>query len=87
MGLKGLQIEQTAHEVMAYCAALQKDFGKFRDDFELVGTHLSRAQSKYADVGQAARPLRDEARPGGRPRGRGSSRAEPPALPRALDAA
>jgi DNA recombination protein RmuC len=86
MGLKGLQIEQTAQEVMAYCAALQKDFGKFREDFELVGTHLSRAQSKYAEADkrldrfetklERAADLEVEAAP-----------AEPPALPRALDAA
>src|ERR671924_1326623 len=47
LGLKGLQIEQHAHEVMAYCAQLQKDFGRFRDDFDLVGTHLDRAQKKF----------------------------------------
>jgi DNA recombination protein RmuC len=86
MGLKGLQIEETAHEVMAYCSALQKDFGKFREDFELVGTHLSRAQSKYAEADkrldrfetrlERAADLEVEAAP-----------AEPPALPRALDAA
>jgi DNA recombination protein RmuC len=86
MGLKGLQIEQTAHEVMAYCAALQKDFGKFREDFELVGTHLGRAQSKYAEADkrldrfetrlERAADLEVEAAP-----------PEPPALPRALDAA
>jgi DNA recombination protein RmuC len=86
MGLKGMQIEQTAHEVMAYCAALQKDFGKFREDFELVGTHLSRAQSKYAEADkrldrfetrlERASDQQVEATP-----------AEPPALPRALDAA
>ena len=50
LGLKGLQIEQHAHEVMAYCAQLQKDFGRFREDFELVGTHLGRAQSKFTDA-------------------------------------
>ena len=86
MGLKGLQIEQTAQEVMSYCSALQKDFGRFREDFELVGTHLSRAQSKYAESDkrldrfetrlERAADLEVEAAP-----------AEPPALPRALDAA
>src|SRR6059058_2707832 len=50
LGLKGLQIEQHAQEVMAYCAQLQKDFGKFKDDFELVGTHLGRAQNKFGDA-------------------------------------
>src|SRR5438046_3920704 len=47
LGLKGLQIEQHAHEVMAYCAQLQKDFGRFKDDFDLVGTHLGRANSSF----------------------------------------
>ena len=47
LGLKGLQIEQHAHEVMAYCSQLQKDFGRFKEDFELVGTHLDRAQKKF----------------------------------------
>src|SRR5919204_3575406 len=32
LGLKGLQIEQHAQEVMAYCAQLQKDFGRFKED-------------------------------------------------------
>src|ERR671935_1325110 len=50
LGLKGLQIEQHAYEVMAYCAALQKDFGRFKEDFDLVGTHLGRAQSKFAEA-------------------------------------
>jgi DNA recombination protein RmuC len=50
LGLKGMQIEQRAEEVMKYCAALQKDFGKFKEDFDLVGTHLSRANTKYVDA-------------------------------------
>jgi len=50
LGLKGLQIEQHAQEVMAYCAQLQKDFGRFKEDFDLVGTHLGRAQSKFVDA-------------------------------------
>ena len=50
LGLRGLQIEKHAEEVMAYCAQLQKDFGKFKEDFELVGTHLGRAQNKFVDA-------------------------------------
>jgi DNA recombination protein RmuC len=86
MGLKGLQIEQTAHEVMAYCAALQQDFTRFRDDFELVGKHLANAQSKYVSADkrldrfetklERAADLEVE-----------TAAPEPPALPRALDSA
>jgi DNA recombination protein RmuC len=50
LGLKGMQIEHRAQEVMAYCAQLQQDFGRFRDDFHVVGKHLSHAQTKYADA-------------------------------------
>jgi DNA recombination protein RmuC len=50
LGLKGMQIEQRAEEVMQYCAALQQDFAKFREDFDLVGTHLTRASTKFGDA-------------------------------------
>src|SRR5438067_6196945 len=84
LGLKGLQIEQHAQEVMAYCTQLQKDFGKFKEDFELVGTHLGRAQNKFGDAEkrlgrfetklEQAADSRDELE-------------EAPELPRAVDAA
>ncbi len=50
LGFKGLQIEEHAREVMAYCAQLGKDFSRFKDDFDLVGTHLGRAHSKFAEA-------------------------------------
>jgi DNA recombination protein RmuC len=50
LGLKGMQIEEHAQEVMAYCAQLQKDFGRFKDDFDLVGKHLGNAQNKFGDA-------------------------------------
>jgi DNA recombination protein RmuC len=45
-----MQIEHRAQEVMAYCAQLQNDFGRFRDDFQVVGKHLGHAQSKYGEA-------------------------------------
>jgi len=50
LGLRGLQIEQTAQDVMKQIAGLEVDFSRFRDDFEVVGKHLSNAQSKYAEA-------------------------------------
>jgi DNA recombination protein RmuC len=50
LGLKGLQIEQHAQEVMASIAQLGKDFGRFREDFEVVGKHLGNAQTRYAEA-------------------------------------
>jgi DNA recombination protein RmuC len=49
-GLRGMQIEQRAHEVMSYVADLRRDFGRFADDFELVGKHLGNAQAKFASA-------------------------------------
>jgi DNA recombination protein RmuC len=50
LGLKGMQIEQRAHEVMAYVTQLQGDFDRFRDDFQVVGKHIGNAQSKFAEA-------------------------------------
>jgi DNA recombination protein RmuC len=50
LGLRGLQIERHAQDVMAYCAQLGKDFERFRTDFEVVGKHLGNAQSKYGEA-------------------------------------
>ena len=50
IGLRGLQIEQHAHEVMAYCGQLAKDFSRFKEDFEVVGKHIGNAQGRYGDA-------------------------------------
>jgi DNA recombination protein RmuC len=87
LGLKGLQIEQHAQEVMAYCAQLQKDFGRFRDDFDLVGKHLGNAHTKFLDaekrLDRFETKLDRAADSGGEPAA-GETVAE---LPRAVDAA
>jgi DNA recombination protein RmuC len=49
-GMRGMQIEQHAHEVMAYVAELQHDFRKFEQDFDTIGTHIGHAQSKYHEA-------------------------------------
>jgi DNA recombination protein RmuC len=52
LGLRGLQIEEHAHEVMAYVAELQRDFDRFTDDFDKIGTHIGHAQSKHHEAGK-----------------------------------
>jgi len=47
-----MQLEEHAHEVMAYVADLQRDFQRFAEDFDKVGTHIGHAQSKYHDAGK-----------------------------------
>jgi DNA recombination protein RmuC len=50
LGLKGLQIEEHAKEVMAYCSGLGKDFDRFRTEFDTLGKHLGNAQTKYGEA-------------------------------------
>jgi DNA recombination protein RmuC len=88
LGLKGLQIERHAQDVIAYCAQLGKDFERFRTDYEVVGKHIANAQSKY---GEADRKL--ERLEAGLERASDWQAAiepagdEPAELPRAVDAA
>ena len=47
LGLKGMKIEERAKEVMQYLGRLEGDFGRFKDEFNLVGKHLGHAQSSF----------------------------------------
>lgn len=49
-GLKGLAIEKNAQQVIEYLSRLQVDLDKFREDFRLVGGHLSNAKIKYEEA-------------------------------------
>ena len=49
-GLRGMQIEEHAHEVMEYVADLTRDFDRFVEDFDVVGKHLGNAQTKFASA-------------------------------------
>ena len=50
LGLKGLQIEKSAQYIFQSLARLQGDLGRFRDDFQILGTHLVNAKSKFDDA-------------------------------------
>jgi DNA recombination protein RmuC len=86
-GLKGMQIERNAQAVMEYTAALQTDFIRFRDDFELVGKHLANAQGKYAQAEKRLDRFETRLDRAGEQQVELAAPEPPPALPRALDAA
>jgi len=46
-GLKGLKIEENAKEILKNLSMLSNEIIKFKDDFNLVGTHLKNAYSKF----------------------------------------
>jgi DNA recombination protein RmuC len=86
LGLKGMQIEQHAQEVMAYCGQLGRDFDRFRTDFEVVGKHIQNAQSKYGEADRRLERLGARLERASDWQGAVES-AEAHELPRAVDAA
>jgi DNA recombination protein RmuC len=49
LGLRGLQIEKDAKDILSTLGRLKTDFERFGKDFDLVGTHLGRAQSSFVN--------------------------------------
>lgn len=47
MGLRGMQIEKKAQDIYQSLSRLQGDLGRFRNDFQALGTHLVHAKTKY----------------------------------------
>ena len=50
LGLKGLQIEKSARAIFQSLSRLQGDLGRFKKDFEILGSHLGNAKSKFDDA-------------------------------------
>jgi len=50
LGLKGMKFEDRAKEIIQYLSGLQGDFGKFREEFALLGKHVGHAQSSYQNA-------------------------------------
>ncbi len=60
LGLRGLQIEKGAKDILTTLGRLQTDFTKFGEDFNLVGTHLGRAQNSYVSSEKRLSRFRDK---------------------------
>jgi DNA recombination protein RmuC len=52
LGLRGLQLEESAQEVLQHLARLRRDMGLLRDAFDVLGRHLGHAHNKYDEVGR-----------------------------------
>jgi DNA recombination protein RmuC len=53
LGLKGLQIEKKAQEIMQYLARIRGDFNHFKDEYSTLGGHIERARKKYDDASKS----------------------------------
>jgi len=60
LGLKGLQIEKSALEIFRGLARLTGDLERFRNDFQVLGSHLTNARSKYEDAEKRLDKLDDK---------------------------
>ena len=49
LGLKGLEIEKSAQALLRNLFQLQGDLARFKIEFQVLGTHLTNARSKYED--------------------------------------
>jgi DNA recombination protein RmuC len=86
-GLRALQIERHAQDVMAFCAQIGKDFERFRGDFEVVGKHIGNAQTKYTEADRRLERLGSSLERATEWEPEAVEAAEAQELPRALDAA
>jgi DNA recombination protein RmuC len=50
LGLRGLKVEERAHEILNTLARLRGDFEKLQENFRVLGKHLVNAQGSYADT-------------------------------------
>jgi DNA recombination protein RmuC len=58
-GLKGMQVEARAREILAELGRLQTEFDKFSEAFRLVGRHLQSASGKYEEAEKLAGKVGD----------------------------
>lgn len=50
LGLKGMQIEKSAKTIYQSLSRLQGDLTRFRTNFQLIGTHLGNARTKFDEA-------------------------------------
>jgi DNA recombination protein RmuC len=59
-GLNVLKVEQHAKEIMGRLGQLQRDFDRFRGEFDVLGTHVGHAKNKYDELDRMAGRLSDK---------------------------
>ncbi|MCX5711965.1 MAG: DNA recombination protein RmuC [Candidatus Omnitrophica bacterium] len=49
LGLKGLKIEENAKVILKNLSGLSNEVSKFKEDFDVLGGHISKASEKYSE--------------------------------------
>jgi DNA recombination protein RmuC len=60
LGLRGFQIEENARRIMEDLGRLAGDLGRFSDEFDQLGRHLSNAKTKHDDAGRRLERFQDK---------------------------
>lgn len=50
LGLRGLRIEKTAHNILGHLGRLQVELAAFQDEYDTLGRHIRNAAGKYDDA-------------------------------------
>ncbi|MDY6834545.1 MAG: DNA recombination protein RmuC [Chloroflexota bacterium] len=50
LGLKGMRIERTAHEILGQLSSLNSELEQIESDYDTLGLHLGNATKKYAEI-------------------------------------
>jgi DNA recombination protein RmuC len=50
LGLKGMRVEERAHEIIRHLEHLSGEYSKIQKDFSTLGSHIKNANERYADV-------------------------------------
>jgi DNA recombination protein RmuC len=59
IGLKGMQVEAHAQEIIRHVERLSGDFARVRKDFGTLGSHLKNASDRYSDLDRAVNKFGD----------------------------
>jgi len=60
LGLKGLKVEENAKKILKSLSALEIEIDKFKEEFNILGSHLSNANTKYSDSQKRLDKLSDK---------------------------
>jgi len=60
LGLRGLEISEQAKEILSHLGRLKVDFDRFIKDFEVVGSHLNNARTRYDDAAKKLERFHDK---------------------------
>lgn len=60
LGLKGMRIEKSAEEIIRRLSRIQGDFTRFKEDFDIVGKHISNAKNKFDETERKLMRLGDK---------------------------